>query len=401
MTKRPVSALHLVLRSVALLCSVATLAGAATVPQFQVDGRTYGMPEAQIFEDPYTGPPVVGEYVTMLPAIAALPPGNRTHKVRFDVIAREIEIAPDIRYRAWTFGGSVPGPVLHVREGDRVEFTMKNRSAEVVAITAPEVAGSPYLERLAALDPQKAKPIAQPMRHSMDFHAGTVAASDKWRGIEPGQAIQFQWVANYPGVYLYHCGTPPILQHMSQGQYGVVVVSPKAGYPTDADVDREYVVVQSEFFLRESEAQAHEGDQTEFKAVGEVLYELDLDAAMRKQPTAVVFNGHQRSLIDSPLAALPGERVRLYVLNVGPTDTSSFHVVGVIFDRVWYEGNLQNEWHGMQTVLLGASNGAVMEFIVPEAGDYVIVDHEFSDAHKGALGRLTAGPAGPGGKDGH
>ena len=388
-------------RAVLLLCCAATFAGAATVPQFQVDGRTYGMPEAQIFDDPYTGPPVVGEYVTLLPNLAPLPPGNRTHKVRFDIIAREIEVAPDVRYRAWTFGGTVPGPVLHVREGDRVDFTMKNRSAEIVAITAPEVAGSPYLQQLATLDPQKAVPLAQPMRHSMDFHAGTVAASDKWRGIEPGQAIQFEWVANYPGVYLYHCGTPPILQHMAQGQYGVVVVSPRAGYPTDSEVDREYVIVQSEFYLKESEAQAHEGDQTEFKDVAQVLYELDFDAAMHKQPTQVVFNGHQRSLIDAPLATLPGERMRLYVLNVGPTDTSSFHIVGVIFDRVWYEGNLKNEWHGMQTVLLGASNGAVMEFVVPEAGDYVIVDHEFADAQKGALGRIKAGPAGPGGKDGH
>ena len=176
------------LRSALLLSFAATLAAAATVPTFQVDGRTYGMPEAQIFEDPYTGPPVVGEYVTLLPNLAPLPPGNRTHKVRFDIIAREIEVAPDVRYRAWTFGGTVPGPVLHVREGDRVDFTMKNRSAEVVAITAPEVAGSPYLQQLATLNPQKAVPLAQPMRHSMDFHAGTVAASDKWRGIEPGRA---------------------------------------------------------------------------------------------------------------------------------------------------------------------------------------------------------------------
>ncbi|MEO8196939.1 MAG: multicopper oxidase domain-containing protein [Thermoanaerobaculia bacterium] len=392
-------------RVAALVCSLpilaAAVAAAAAVPQFQVDGRTFGMPEAQIFEDPYTGPPVVGEYVTMLPNLAPLPAGNRTHKVRFDIIAREIEVAADIRYRAWTFGGTVPGPVLHVREGDRVDFTMKNRSAEVVAITAPEVAGSPYLERLAALDPQKALPIAQPMRHSIDFHAGTVAASDKWRGIEPGQAIHFEWMANYPGVYLYHCGTPPILQHMSQGQYGVVVVSPRDGYPTDSEVDREYVIVQSEFYLKESEAQTHEGDQTDFKDPGKVLYEVDYDAAMHKQPLVVAFNGHQRSLIDSPLTTLPGERVRLYVLNVGPTDTSSFHVVGVIFDKVWYEGNPHNEWRGMQTVLLGASNGAVMEFIVPEEGDYVIVDHEFADAQKGALGRIRAGHPGPGAKDGH
>ena len=397
MTPRSASAVHIA----AWICWASTLAGAATVPQFQVEGRTYGMPEAQIFDDPYIGPPVVGEYVTMLPDLAPLPAGNRTHKVRFDVIAREIEVAPDVRFRAWTFGGTVPGPVLHVREGDRVEFTMKNRSAEVVAITTPQVAGSPYLQSLAQLDPQKAVPIAQPMRHSMDFHAGTVAASDKWRGIEPGQAIRFEWVANYPGVYLYHCGTPPILQHMSQGQYGVVVVSPRAGYPTDGDVDREYVIVQSEFYLKESEAQAHEGDQTEFKEAAKVLHEIDFAAAMHKQPLIVAFNGHQRSLIDRPLATLPGERVRLYVLNAGPTDTSSLHIVGVIFDRVWYEGNLHNEWRGMQTVLLGSSNGAVMEFIVPEEGDYVMVDHEFADAQKGALGRIKAGHPGPGAKDGH
>lgn len=374
-----------------LLLLLPTLAGAAT-PSFQIEGRAYGLPEARIFEDPYEGPPVVGEFVTLAPAIARLPPGNRTHKVRFDVVAREVEVAPDIRYRAWTFGGTVPGPVLHVREGDRVEFVMKNRSHEVVAVTAPTLPGSPYLEQLAARDPQRAVPLAQPMRHSMDFHAGTVAASDKWRGIDPGQAIAFDWIANYPGVYLYHCGTPPILQHMAQGQYGVVVVSPRQGYPTDGDIAGQFVLVQSEFYLKVAETPAHEGDQTEFtSAAAPPLYELDFEAAMRKQPTIVAFNGHQRSLIDQPLRARVGERVRLYVLNAGPTDTSSFHVVGVIFDRVWYEGNPHNDWRGMQTVLLGASNGVVVEFIVPEEGDYVLVDHEFADAQLGALGRLKAG----------
>ena len=114
MTHRPSLVHRFAALGAALLCFASTLAGAATVPQFQVDGRTYGMPEAQIFEDPYTGPPVVGEYVTLLPNIAPLPPGNRTHEVRIDVIAREIEVAPDVRYRAWTFGGTVPGPVLHL-----------------------------------------------------------------------------------------------------------------------------------------------------------------------------------------------------------------------------------------------------------------------------------------------
>lgn len=338
-------------------------------------GKVFGMPAAVVTEETFAGPPVIGDTASLVPELAPLAPGRRTHQVRFDILAREIEVAPDVRFQAWTFGGSVPGPVVHVREGDRVSFAMSNRSHEVVAVTAPE-RSSPYLARLAANDPQKGSSIALPMRHSMDFHAGTVAANDKWRGIEPGQTIRFDWVANYPGVYLYHCGTPPILQHMSMGQYGVVIVSPRNGYPTDAEVDREYVIVQSEFYLKPGE---------------NGLHVLDFDAAQIKQPSVVAFNGHQRSMIDNPLPVRPGERVRLYVHNVGPTDTASFHVVGVIFDRVYYEGNPHNEWRGMQTVLLGASNGAVVEFIVPEEGEYIMVDHEFADAQKGAVGKLTTG----------
>jgi nitrite reductase (NO-forming) len=104
----------------------------------------------------------------------------------------------------------------------------------------------------------------------------------------------------------------------------------------------------------------------------------------------VLFNGHAQALTAPPLSANAGDRVRLYVHNVGPNDQSSFHVIGAIFDRVWYEGNPANAWQGMQTVLLGASNGAVIEFIVPEEGTYVLVDHEFADVQKGAVGRLAA-----------
>ncbi len=212
------------------------------------------------------------------------------------------------------------------------------------------------------------------MPHSMDFHSGTVAADDKWRSIAPGETIQFEWVANYPGVYMYHCGTSSVLMHTAMGQYGAVVVSPKEGYPTVAD--HEYVITQSEFYLQKI------GDS----------HIYDHQAAMANNPSQVTFNGHVAALSDQPLRANKGDRVRLYVLNAGPNGTSSFHVIGAIFDRVWYEGNLENEWRGMQTVLLGASNGAVMEFIVPEEGLYKLVDHEFHDAERGAAGALIAGP---------
>lgn len=340
-----------------------------------IDGKVFGMPEAQVFEEEYDGPPVVGDVVTMAPELAKLAPGNKTHQVRVDILAREIELAPDVRFRAWTFGGMSPGPVIHLREGDRLQFTMKNRSAEEVAITPPMRDASPFLRSMIEGNLQKEKASAFPMPHSMDFHAGMVAMSDKWRTIQVGESIRFEFVANYPGIYLYHCGTPPVFQHMSMGQYGVVVVSPKDGYPTDAEIDREYVIIQSEYYLKPS---SEEG-----------IYDLDYDAALRKEATIVAFNGHKSALVDHPLIGKPGERIRLYVHNVGPTDTSSFHVIGTIFDRVWYEGNPANSMRGMQTVLLGASNGAVVEFMIPEAGSYAFVDHEFADAAKGAVGKIV------------
>jgi nitrite reductase (NO-forming) len=341
---------------------------------FQIEGNWYGFPEAKLFNEEYNGPPVVGEHLTRLPDVAPLEEGNQVHKVRIDVIAQEVEVAPGVRFRAWTFGGSVPGPVLHVREGDKVIFTMKNRTNEKVAVTSPSKGGALFLKQLQANNPQQPEPVVQPMMHSMDFHSGTVAANDKWRNVPPGMTIQFEWIANYPGVYLYHCGTPPVLQHLSMGQYGVVIVSPKKGFPTDDKVDKAFAVVQSEFYLN----QRPDG-----------LYELDYEAALKKQPLIVAFNGHQNALIDDPLIVEKGDRVRLYMLNAGANDGSSVHVIGAIFDRVWYEGHPENLWRGMQTVLLGASNGAVMEFIVPEEGEYVLVDHEMADAEKGAKGLIV------------
>jgi len=359
-----------------LLLTLAAGTAAAADRRPAMSGKVFGGPPAEVFQDAYQGPPVVGDYLTLAPALAPLPPGNRTHQVRIDLVVQEIEIAPGVRYKAWTFGGSVPGPVLHVREGDKVVFTFKNRSAEMISVAPPAAGGSPYLAQLAESGLQKGAPYALPMPHGMDFHAGTVAPDDKWRPIQPGEAIRFEWTANYPGVFLYHCSQPPVLQHMAMGQYGVVVVSPRGGYPTDAEVDREYVVLQSEFYL----AQTEEGS-----------WALDFPAALAKQPSQVVFNGHARSMVDHPLEAEAGERVRLYVLNVGPNDTSSFHVIGTILDRVYLEGNPANEMRGLQTLLLGASNGAVVEFIVPEEGTYPFLDHEFADATKGALGKIVAG----------
>jgi nitrite reductase (NO-forming) len=220
---------------------------------------------------------------------------------------------------------------------------------------------------------------AAPMMHSMDFHAAMVSPQDKYRSIAPGQTIEFEFTLNYPGVFMYHCGTPMILEHIASGMYGAVVVEPREGYPTR--VDREYVVIQSEFYAKL--------DPQKRKVDGAPLYVLDGDRLRASQPTHTVFNGAHNGMVRKPLAAKAGERVRLFVLNVGPSKTSSFHVVGTIFDRVWFEGNPDNQFRGMQTVLLGSSNSAIVEFMIPENGSYIMVDHHFANASQGAIGLIS------------
>lgn len=245
----------------------------------------------------------------------------------------DIEISKGVIYNAWTFNGTVPGPVIRVKEGDLINFTLKN------------------------LDPT--------VPHSMDFHAVHAAPSEKFIDVYPDEEGNFTYPANSPGVFMYHCGTAPVLAHIANGMYGVIIVEPKDGYPTDDEIDREYVLVQSEWYT-----------------------EGDFNAFLNEEPNYVVFNGDDYSLKEKPLLAKVGERVRLYVNNVGPNEVSSLHVVGTVMDRVYLDGHPNNVLHGMQTVILPASGGAVVEFIVTEAGDYSILTHQFNHASKGAVAIL-------------
>ncbi|WP_438448398.1 multicopper oxidase domain-containing protein [Gorillibacterium sp. sgz5001074] len=249
----------------------------------------------------------------------------------------DIEISRGTIYHAWTFNGIVPGPVLRVREGDVLTFTLKNRD--------------PFLP------------------HSMDFHAVHAAPSKKFVDVMPDESGTFTYPATTPGVFMYHCGTQPVLAHIANGMYGTIIVEPQGGYPTDALVDRSYTIVQSEFYK-----------------------EQDWEDMTDGQPDYVVFNGNDYGLKEKPLMAKPGDTVRLYVNNAGPNQVSSFHVVGTIMDTVYLDGNPGNILHGMQTVLLPASGGAIVEFTVTEEGDYPIVTHQFNHASKGAVAvlRVTA-----------
>jgi nitrite reductase (NO-forming) len=321
---------------------------------------------AKVSSERHTGAFADGAALNMGAELKPLDP-SPVKTIRLDTTHKIIEIAPGVKFSAWTFGDHVPGPTIRARVGDRIKFSMTNRSDEPV----PGV-------RLTAA----------PMMHSMDFHAAMVSPQDKYRSIAPGQTIEFEFTLNYPGVFMYHCGTPMILEHIASGMYGALIVEPKNGYPTKAD--REYMVTQSEFYAK--------ADPAKQKVDGAPLYVLDSERLRAAQPTHTVFNGVHNGMVKNPLAAKSGERVRLFVLNVGPSKTSSFHVVGTIFDRVWIDGNPDNQFRGMQTVLLGSSNAAIVEFMIPEDGSYIMVDHHFANASQGAIG-LVSTAAKPPAKD--
>ena len=326
-------------------------------------------PPAKLSSERHTGAFASGSALNMEATLAPLDP-SPIKEIRLDTTHKIIELAPGVRFSAWTFGDKVPGPVIRARVGDKIRFTMTNRSDEP----------APGIQLTAA-----------PMMHSMDFHSAMVSPQDKYRSIAPGQTISFEFTPNYAGVFMYHCGTPMVLEHIASGMYGMMIVEPRGGYPTK--VDHEYGVVQSEFYTKL--------DAQKRKIDGQPLYVLDGERVRTKAPTFTVFNGRYNSMVDKPLAAKPGERVRLFLLNVGPSNTSSFHVVGTIFDRVWLEGNPDNQLRGSQTVLMGSSNSAIVEFVIPEAGSYVMVDHHFANASQGAIGIIDAGAVPGGGENEH
>ena len=317
---------------------------------------------AVVVDEDRSGAYATGKSLSFDAALRPLDP-SPVKEVRLDASNRLIDLAPGMKYAAWTLGDSVPGPTVRARVGDKIRFSMTNRTN----VTSPKLR------------------IAAPMLHSMDFHSAMGSPQDLFHSIGPGQTISFEFTPEYPGVFMYHCVTPPMVDHVASGMYGMMIVEPKGGWPTK--VDREYVIVQGDFYAKP--------DPDKRKVDNIPVYVLDKDMARARTPTQVVFNGRFNSMVDKPLVARPGERVRLYLLNVGPGTPSSFHVVGTIFDRVWLGGNPQNELRGMQTVDLGASSSAIVELPVPEKGDYIMVDHYFANAALGAIGLISVSDKAP------
>ena len=293
---------------------------------------------------------IIGEEVAVLTEAPNVPAAiTRKHAtkviVNLDVIEKPMRLADGVEYTMWTFGGTMPGRFIRVREGDQVELHLKNHHTSTVP-------------------------------HNIDLHAVTGPGGGAKNSLTmPGGESVFTFSALNPGLYVYHCATSPVPMHIANGMYGMILVEPKGGLPK---VDREYYVMQSEFY-------------TTGKFGEKGLQALAMEKGVAEQPTYVVFNGAVGALTgEKALQAKVGERVRLFVGNGGPNLVSSFHVIGEVFDNVYTEGGTTAAQHNVQTTLVPAGGSAIVEFGLEKPGDLILVDHSiFRAFNKGALGVMT------------
>ncbi len=270
---------------------------------------------------------------------ARLPPLNPGPSVDVTIESTDktVSIANGVQYQAWTFGDEVPGPVIHVRQGQTVNVTYVNRGM---------------------------------MEHSLDFHAAVTPPNLHYAEVKPGEKLTYSFVANVPGAFVYHCGTPPVLLHMGNGMYGAIIVDPATPFPS---ADESYVIVQSEWYTQQISGQ---------------LMGPSYEKMLAERADEVVFNGVAFQYRDRPLAVAAGKRVRIYFVNAGPSLWSSFHVIGAIFSDVYPDGNPAHALTGVSTYTVGPGAGAIFDLVIPEAGQYAFVDHSFAHLMIGAVGIL-------------
>jgi nitrite reductase (NO-forming) len=273
--------------------------------------------------------------------LPALQTGPVAH---FDLVLSDItvQIAPGVKYSAWAWAGGAPGPVVHVRQGQTVDITLTNKGA---------------------------------IPHSVDFHAARLAPNLYFRDVNPGESFHFRFKANDPGVFMYHCGTKPVLMHIANGMYGAIVVEPKAGVLPHAD--KNYVLVASEWYL----------DSGGLKKPAQ----FNVTKAHR-QPDWMTFNGYSGQYVAHPLTAMPGETVRFWVVDAGPSIDTDFHIVGTILSRAWVDAGLTSKpLANVQTVAVPAGGGGVFDVKIDRPGLYPFVSHAFAAVDQGQVGLLKVG----------
>ena len=322
--------------------AAAIAAGAvACTPAEAADARASAVPVHEL-------PEIRGEETAVLTVAPDVPPPiTRSHATRviveLETVEKVMRLADGVDYTFWTFGGQVPGQFIRVREGDLVEFHLKNHPHSTVP-------------------------------HNIDLHAVTGPGGGAAATLTiPGGESVFTFRALNPGLYVYHCAVSPVPMHIGNGMYGMILVEPAEGLPR---VDREFFVMQSEFYAKPGVAGA--------------AHTLDMEKGAAEQPTHVVFNGSVGALTgEGALEAKVGESIRLFVGNGGPNLVSSFHIIGEIFDNVYGEGGTSVNQRNVQTTLIPSGGATIVEFRAEKAGDLVLVDHSiFRAFNKGALGML-------------
>jgi nitrite reductase (NO-forming) len=273
------------------------------------------------------------------PFLPTVEPGTKD----ITMVARDatLLIARDTPFAGWTYDGTIPGPVHRVVEGDTVNVTFRVDSAANA-------------------------------HHSLDFHAAKAAPDVSFRTINPGEELNWSFVAKHPGAYMYHCGTPQVLMHIGAGMYGAIIVDPKEGWPPA----QELVLVQSDLYVMDGPDGVKVPDLARMLGGGNMDY--------------VVFNGHASQYVDEPIPVRAGEPVRIFVVNAGPNVWSSFHVVGTVFDRAYVNGSPKNLLFDLQSITIGPGDGACVEFTLDEPGTYPVVNHAFGHAAHGAIALLQA-----------
>ncbi|HET8764905.1 MAG TPA: multicopper oxidase domain-containing protein [Rhodanobacter sp.] len=276
------------------------------------------------------------------PRDARLPPLTDGPSVNVDISSTDgkVEIASGVQYQAWTFGAMVPGPTVHVRQGQTVNVTYTNHGT---------------------------------MQHSIDFHSALTPPNLSFAEVDPGKSITFSFVAKVPGAFVYHCGTQPVLLHMANGMYGAIIVDPATPLPPAAE---SYVIVQGEWYTQQ---------------VAGNLMGANYQKMLDERPDEVVFNGIAFQYRDHPLPVTPGKRVRIYFVNAGPSLWSSFHVIGEIFDAVYPDGDMTHALTGVSTYSVGPGAGAIFDLVIQAPGKYPFVDHSMAHMTIGAQGILAVG----------
>ena len=275
-------------------------------------------------------------------ALPAVPAGDLV-KVQMTLKDMVVEVAPGVKYNTWAFDGhGAPGPVVHVREGQTVEMTLMNGGA---------------------------------IPHSIDFHAARIAPERRVQGRRSRRILHLQVQGGDPGVYMYHCGTKPVLAHIANGMYGAIVVDPAKPLPK---ADHEYVLVASEWYMG-----------------GTALDEpasLNMEKARAMAPDWTTFNGYANQYVKHPLTSKPGETVRFYVVAAGPTLDTDFHVVGTIFDRAWVNADVTQSAADRRSDGVGAGGGGgIFDVKIDEPGLYPFVSHAFAHVDLGQVGLLKVG----------